>query len=239
MVTITAPIEDETVSGFFWIEGTGTRVGASGKVEVRIDDGDWRKADGTAIWTISWDTEVEQDGTHTVSARGTDVSDRTGAVVTVNVEVSNVVNQPPVVEPIDDMTVEVGQDVSFKVVATDPECSTLVFSDDTLLFNINPSSGQVSFLPGDIDVGSWHVEITVWDGEHQTKTKFIITVEPKKEEELLLGFIPLTFTQLVMVLVIAVLVVAVAGVAVRSRRGRDLDVGSDSRDPHGSRGEAA
>jgi len=239
VVTITAPIEDETVSGFFWIDGTGTRVGASGKVEVRIDDGDWRRADGTTIWTISWDTETEQDGTHTISARGTDGSGRTGDVVAVNVLVSNVVNLSPVVEPVEDRTVEVGHDVSFKVVATDPEGKDLVYSDDTALFNINPSSGQVSFLPTDTDVGTWHVEITVWDGEHQTKTKFIITVEPKEEAELLLGFIPLTTTQLVMLLAITVLVAAVAWVAVRSRRGRDPEGDPDSIDPYGSRGEAA
>ncbi len=238
-VTITAPSEGQTVSGFFWIEGTGTGIDAGGKVEVRIDDGDWRRADGTKTWTITWDTETELDGPHTVSARGTDSEGRAGEVHSIDVVVSNVVDQPPVVEPVEDRTVQVGQTVSFKVVASDPEGEDLVFSDDTPLFNIDPSTGQVSFEPTAFDLGSWNVEVTVWDGVSQTKTKFIITVEPKEEQELLLGFIPLTVTQLVMLLAIVVLVAAVAWAAVRSRRRGDREDGPDGRDAREARGETA
>jgi hypothetical protein len=238
-VTVTTPDEGATVSGLFWIEGTGTRVGVDGKVEVRIDSGDWNVADGTASWRIVWDTVTEQDGAHTISARGTDASERTGDVLTVNVVVNNQVNSPPVVEPLDDRQVQVGQDVSFLVEANDPEGGDLTFSDDTDLFNINPTSGQVSFLPGEADIGTWHVEVTVSDGEHQTKTEFIITVEPKEEEESILGFIPLTTTQLVFLLVLLVIVVAAVWALTRSRRDQDTGDDPDENRPRDSRGEAA
>jgi serine protease AprX len=235
----TSPTEGATVSGFYSIEGTGTRVGSDGKVEVRIDGGNWRRADGTTAWRVTWDTEVETDGEHTISARGTDGSGRTGAVHTVNVTVDNAPTSPPVIEPVKDMTVEVGQEVMFTVEATDADGDALVFSDDTLLFNIDPTSGKVSFVPSDIDVGIWPVEVTVWDGKHQTKTQFIITVEPKGEDGSILGFIPLTNIQLIGFMVILVLVVAVMWAAARSRRGGDTEDEPEDEITHGYRGETA
>jgi hypothetical protein len=234
---ITTPAEGAVVSGFMFIEGTGTDVGADGEVEVRIDSGDWRKADGTTAWRIAWDTEAELDGEHTISARGTDGSGRSGGVRTVNVTVDNAPNSPPQVESVKDRTVQVGQEVRFTVEATDPEGDTLVFSDDTLLFNIDPDTGKVSFTPSDIDVGTWPVEVTVWDGKHQTKTQFIITVEPQREDDSILGLIPLTTTQLLGLLVLLGLVIAITWAVVRSRRG-----GEDEEDGDGShvyRGETA
>jgi hypothetical protein len=238
-VTIIDPTEGATVSGFYWIEGTGTRIGSGGKVEVRIDGGDWRRADGTSTWRISWDTEAEQDGQHAISARGTDGSGRTGGVHTVNVLVDNSENSPPVVEPVEDLTVEAGQEVSFTVEATDPDGDGLVYSDDTELFDINPNSGRVSFLPSDADVGTWPVEVTVDDGEDQTKTKFIITVEPKEQQESILDLLPLTTIQLVMLIALLVLVAVAGWALVRSRRGGGAGEGKDQERPHGSRGEAA
>jgi serine protease AprX len=236
---ITTPTEGATVSGFVWIEGTGTYVGADGKVEVRIDGGDWREADGTTAWRISWDTEFETAGEHTISARGTDAFGFAGGVRTVNVTVDNSPNSPPQVEPVEDMTVHVGDDVSFTVEATDPDGDTLVFSDDTLLFNIDPSTGKVSFVPSEVDISTWSVEVTVWDGKHQTKTQFIITVEPKEEDESILDLIPLTTMQLVGLLVVLMLIMAVAWAAARSRRGSDAEDEADAEGPYGHRGETA
>jgi len=236
-VTITIPTGGATVSGFYWIEGTGTRVGSSGIVEVRIDGGDWRKADGTSTWRISWDTEMEQTGEHTISARATDSSGRTGGVKTVSVVVDNSVNSPPVVEPVEDKTVEAGNEVSFTVEATDPDGDVLVYSDDTELFDIDPASGRVSFLPSDADVGMWQVEVTVYDGVHRTKTIFILTVEPKKEQKSILDFIPLTTTQLAFLMVLLLVVVAIIWALIRSRRGGETEDGPDQDTTRSSRGE--
>ncbi len=231
-VTITSPIEGETVSGFYWIEGTGKDLGSGGRVEVRIDGGDWRTAEGTSAWCVSWDTEAELDGEHTVSARGVDGAERTGNVVTVNVTVSNAVNSPPVIEPVKDRTVQVGEDITFTVVATDPDGDGLVYSDDTQLFDISPATGRVTFTPKEEDVGTWRVEVTVFDGTHRTKAQFIITVEPKEETGFLQGIVPLTATQLLMALAAIVLLVAVSWALVRYRRGRSS--GEDQRS--GARG---
>jgi len=217
-VTITAPAEDETVSGLVWIEGAGARVGAEGRVEVRIDGGDWWSAEGTASWRLSWDTVSVTDGAHTIYARGTDAQDRTGPVDSVNVTVANAEDLPPEVEPVDDLRVTVGEEVSFLVEASDPEGGSLSYTDDTPLFDINPSTGRVSFMPSQADVGAWTVTVIVSDGTHQTKSEFIITVEPKEGGDSLLGSIPLTATQLVIVLIFA-LILATAGWRVaRSRR---------------------
>ncbi|UCC92392.1 MAG: hypothetical protein JSW25_06875, partial [Thermoplasmata archaeon] len=109
--------------------------------------------------------------------------------------------------------------------------------DDTLLFNIDPETGRVSFTPSEIDVGEWPVEVTVWDGTHQTKTQFIITVEPQGDDESILGFIPLTTVQLLGLLVLVILVV-VAGWAIARSRRREGPVGeSGDEGPAGQRGE--
>jgi subtilisin family serine protease len=227
VLTITSPGEGDTVSGLVWVEGTGARVGAEGVVEVRIDGGDWISAEGTTSWRIAWDTEAVLDGDHTISAAGTDGNGRTGPVVTVNVTVRNAASSPPVVEAVKDREVEVDQQVSFTVEANDPDGDTLAFSDDTPLFDINPSSGKVSFVPSDLEVGTWHIEVTVSDGTHQTKATFIITVQPKSDDESILGFIPLTMTQLLGVVVL--LFIVIVGIAVYAR----------SRGSRGSRGEVS
>jgi hypothetical protein len=237
-VVVTSPAEGETVSGLFWIEGTSTNVGAQGKVEVRIDSGDWSIAEGTKAWRFAWDTEKMLDGEHTISVRGVDGSDRTGKVYTVNVTVTNSVNLPPEVEPIADITVQVGQETTFKVEASDPEGDDLVFSDDTELFDIDPTTGRVLFVPEEGDVAIWTVEVTVFDGEHRTKTKFIITVEPKEEEGLLLGVIPLTAFQLTALLVVLVLVVVGIWMLTRSRR-KAASKGRKAPDVKGHGGETA
>ena len=156
-----------------------------------------------------------------------------------SVIVDNSVNSPPVVEPVEDKTVEVGNEVSFTVEATDPDGDGLVYSDDTELFDINPTTGRVSFLPSDADVGMWQVEVTVYDGVHQTKTIFILTVEPKKEQKSILDFIPLTTTQLALLMVLLLVVVAIIWARIRSRRGGESEDGPDQDRTRSSRGETA
>jgi hypothetical protein len=113
----------------------------------------------------------------------------------------------------------VGQEVVFRVEASDADGDALVFSDDTELFDVGPSTGRVIFIPTEEDVAIWTVEVTVDDGEDRTNAKFIITVEPKEEEDLLLGLIPLTALQLAALLGVLLLILAGAWALVRSRRG--------------------
>jgi hypothetical protein len=122
-----------------------------------------------------------------------------------------------------DLTVEVGEPVSFHVVGRDNDGDTLTYSDDSFLFDIDPATGEVSFTPREDQVAAWQVTVTVSDGVHQTNTKFVITVVPKGDPTGLLEQLPLTPIQALLGLVVLVLIVAAASLAVaRSRRRSDV-----------------
>jgi beta-mannanase len=73
-VTFTSPAYGSTVSGTITVTGTaGDDVGVA-RVEVRVDDGAYRLANGTTSWTLPLDTAAFPDGTHNLKARITDTS---------------------------------------------------------------------------------------------------------------------------------------------------------------------
>jgi heme/copper-type cytochrome/quinol oxidase subunit 2 len=190
-------------------------------VEVRIDGDDWAVASGTTAWLWSWNTELVDDGGHTISARGTDGGGRTGPVDTLNVTVRNSVGSPPQVEGVENMRVSVGKEVRIQIVATDLDGDALTYNDDTDLFDVDPTTGLISFTPTDDQVGTWTVNVFVSDSGHQTKTTFIITVEPKEEGEGILGLLSITTVMSIILLVFLVAVVVALGLR-RSRRSRRL-----------------
>ncbi|MBN1648627.1 MAG: hypothetical protein JW874_11400 [Spirochaetales bacterium] len=63
-------------------------------VEVMIDDGDFRKAEGQEFWSWYLDTTVLTDGPHTISARGTDINGKVGEPVSTvfNLDTANPIN---------------------------------------------------------------------------------------------------------------------------------------------------
>ncbi|MEE9152401.1 MAG: Ig-like domain-containing protein [Thermoplasmata archaeon] len=68
-LAITSDISEE-VSGTITIKGTASDSdGEIIKVEIQIDDGEWKEAEGTTIWSYSLDTTKLSDGEHTVKIR--------------------------------------------------------------------------------------------------------------------------------------------------------------------------
>lgn len=63
---ITAPKENEEISGTYTVSGISEK---EGKVEVKIDDGPWRDAYGAFAWNLEIDTTVLSNGEHTIYAR--------------------------------------------------------------------------------------------------------------------------------------------------------------------------
>lgn len=95
-VSIEQPEEGATVNGTVQVEGTasGSEQNIS-HVEVRIDDGPWQAATGTQNWSYAWDTTEQQDGEHTLSARGHDEGGNTSSVDQRNVTVENQAQEEP------------------------------------------------------------------------------------------------------------------------------------------------
>lgn len=72
-VSIDSPSDGETVGGDVTVSGTAAAPSSPlERVEVRIDDGEWREAAGTDEWSLAWDTRDVPDGTHAVRARAYD-----------------------------------------------------------------------------------------------------------------------------------------------------------------------
>ena len=75
------------------------------------------------------------------------------------------VNDPPSIEPIEELTVEAGKQFNLQMIAYDMDQEdTIAFSDNTELFDIDPNTGEISFTPSEKDAGVHQVIITVTDG---------------------------------------------------------------------------
>jgi len=73
-VTITNPVEGAVLDareGTVTVAGTAFDTGSVTMVEVKIDNGSWKKAEGNVNWEFSWDLSG-LGGTHTLTARSSD-----------------------------------------------------------------------------------------------------------------------------------------------------------------------
>jgi len=88
-LTITSPQNGTTVQWDITISGTAADEDSSiVKVEVRIDEGEWKEADGTADWSFTFNTTTLENGWHNISARAFD-GESYSEIKTVEVEVDN------------------------------------------------------------------------------------------------------------------------------------------------------
>lgn len=67
--TIFSPVDGDKVSGIARVSGKAYFPGLQGHVEVRVDDGDWKKASGSDMWTYDIDTRDRKKGDHVIWAR--------------------------------------------------------------------------------------------------------------------------------------------------------------------------
>ncbi len=116
------------------------------------------------IWTP---TETQGPGDHSVTVRVTD-PDGLFDTQTITITVSEV-NEPPVLDPIGDQTVDEGQELAFTATATDPDipANTLTFGLDSGApdgASIDPVTGVISWMPGEVDgPGTFEVTVRVTD----------------------------------------------------------------------------
>jgi hypothetical protein len=132
----------------------------------------------------------------------------------VNVTSENVANLPPVISPVPDATVVAGKTLDIQVAATDPNGDPLHYSDTTPLFEIDPTTGLISFRPYDGQVGTYPVTVAVTDGRATSYVTFNVTVKPANGHVVLalpswLGPLQLA------ILVAAAIVIVAAAVAMR------------------------
>ncbi|UCG68749.1 MAG: PKD domain-containing protein [Thermoplasmata archaeon] len=142
---------------------------------------------GSDTFTYLWDfgdgkISTQQNPTHIYSDDGVytvslTVTDDDGGMA-LDYAITIVYNVPPSIEPVESpMNAIEDETFSLRILATDSEGDMISFADDTELFNIDPLSGLIEFVPSNDDVGYNEVTITVRDDEGGTSTLvFVINV---------------------------------------------------------------
>lgn len=87
-ISFTVPTSGAAVSGVVAVSGVAADDASVAKVEVGVDGGIFRPAQGTTAWTYSLDSSALTNGSHVLTARATDGAGRT-ATSTISVSVSN------------------------------------------------------------------------------------------------------------------------------------------------------
>jgi hypothetical protein len=86
-------------------------------------------------------------------------------------------NTPPVFTiSMEDWTVDEGLEVQVLMEAWDAEGDTLTWSDDTDVFDIDPTTGMITFTPLQAHAGEHTVTVTVSDGTDTDDITFLLTV---------------------------------------------------------------
>ncbi len=130
---------------------------------------------------FSWTPGEEHGGsTFTVTVV---VSDKGGLTASRSFEITvNEVNQPPVLDPIDDITVQLNQMVTFTVSATDGDIPadtlTLSMEDGPSGASFDPATGQFSWKTDSI--GAFQATFAASDGKATSSMTVNITVEGRR-----------------------------------------------------------
>ena len=94
-ISITAPVNNATVSGNVTVSANASdNVGVAG-VQFRLDGSNLGSEDTSSPYSISWNTSQASNGSHGLSAVARDAAGNTMATFATNVTVSNVTTPPP------------------------------------------------------------------------------------------------------------------------------------------------
>jgi hypothetical protein len=89
-ITLSSPTDSAKISGTYTIKGQAAlSVGAISKVQVKVDNKDWKDAKGTTSWSYSLDTTKLSNGKHTVTVRALSAANAPSELKTVSVTVKN------------------------------------------------------------------------------------------------------------------------------------------------------
>ena len=134
-------------------------------------------------------------------------------------------NDPPVMVDIPVQYADVGERYSFTIQAFDIDDSQLTFSDDSTVFNIDPESGMISFVPQKGDEGVYSIRISVVDdrgGQDEKTMTLEIQGIPDSEED---GFDGLVWI-LLLILIVAIAIILLFLITRRKEDEEEKDVKS-------------
>lgn len=106
------------------------------------------------------------------------VKDSKGLVCDNKMTISVVVHRRPIIEHVDNLIGIEDQLFEFSVNASDPDGDNITFYDNTDLFDINSTTGLISFIPTNEDVGVYNITIIVIDARGaESYVNFTLTVQ--------------------------------------------------------------
>ena len=145
-INITKPEEGEEINGTYTIEGTAKdEDGEVQKVEIKIDDEEWKEVEGTNNWSYELDNTEVVDGEHTIYARAFDSEDYSKIDV-VNVPVKNVNKKPTaIIDSISPNPANKGEEVLFYGNGTDEDGTIEEYRWDSNLDGFFSSEKSFSF----------------------------------------------------------------------------------------------
>ena len=132
-----------------------------------------------ATGLIQWTPDYDAAGNHDVVVR---VQDQEGASDTQNFTiVVDDVNRPPVINPIDDQTMNEGEPLTLNISATDPDGNTLAFTVNNLpdfadFNNSSDGSATIVLQPDFSDSGQYTISVVVSDGELSALHSFSLSI---------------------------------------------------------------
>ncbi len=129
---------------------------------------------------FSWTPGYDQSDTYSLNAK---VSDGTAeSTTTVSVTVNDI-NRTPEISGGGSVTVTAGESASLSFSASDPDGDNLKFESNDLPAgaDLNPSSGDFSWTPGDDQTGTFSFTVKVSDGKANAETTGSVTVNSKPE----------------------------------------------------------
>ncbi|MBA7665993.1 hypothetical protein ES703_74068 [subsurface metagenome] len=127
-------------------------------------------AGATQTLTFSWDTTGATVGSHTLTAEASTVTGETDTadnLSTASLSVTTV-NQPPVLDPIGDKSVDEGVSLEFTISATDPDVGdTLTYSYSSPALppevSFDSATGEFSWTPTEAEDGTYSATFMVED----------------------------------------------------------------------------
>ena len=160
---------------------------------------------------ISFITSNEDVGIHNITITIND--GEANATSTVILTIINLNDAPELNLTTTTWEAKVDKEFKFEVTATDIDFGdTLVFSDDSDLFEIDPDTGEIAFKPGQKDAGEHRIKISVSDGNITVDQEIILSIEDKSMDS---GY------ELIIVGAIAAIVGVIVGLVLYNRRRRN------------------
>ena len=129
-------------------------------------------SDNTTLFDINSSTgliefmpNASQEGEYTVNISVTD--DATIPKTDYEIVIFTVTqNRNPVINPIGNQSATEDLEFNITINASDPDGDPLVFSDNTTLFDINSSTGLISFTPNVSQIGVYQIQINATDDDN-------------------------------------------------------------------------